>query len=94
MMMSPASRRSPSSSTVLPVMPAGIITQAARGLSSLATNSSIVAAPVAPSAPSSATESGLTSHTTQVWPSRMSRRTMLAPIRPRPIIPSCMAAPY
>jgi hypothetical protein len=24
------------------------------------------------------------------WPARISRRTMFAPMRPRPIIPSCM----
>src|SRR6476661_8108581 len=81
MMMSPASMRLPSSSTDLPVRLAGIITQATLGLSSLATNSSIVAAPVAPSVPSSETDPGLTSHTTHVWPSRMARRTILAPIR-------------
>ena len=46
--------------------------------------------PTAPSATMPATASGLTSNTTQSWPARVKRRTMLAPIRPRPIIPSCM----
>jgi len=32
----------------------------------------------------------LTSYTTHEWPSLVKRRTRLAPIRPRPIIPSCI----
>ena len=36
---------------------------------------------------------GSRSNTTQACPARMSRRTMFAPIRPRPTIPSCIAAP-
>ena len=71
-------------------MPAGIITQATRGLSSAATKSSSVSAPTAPSFSSCATVSALVSYATAVCPSRMIRRTMLAPIRPRPIIPSCI----
>src|SRR5664280_1456448 len=90
MMMSPSSSSSASCSTVEPVMPAGIITHAARGLVSFATNSGNVRAPVAPSASSAVIEASLTSYTTHSWPSPISRRTMLAPIRPRPIIPSCM----
>src|SRR5262245_30275511 len=46
-------------------------------------------APTAPSPASSCTASALRSKTTHSWPSRMRRRTMLAPIRPSPIIPSC-----
>src|SRR5262249_42453648 len=34
-----------------------------------------------------------TSYTTHSWPAFMRRRTMLAPMRPSPIIPSCMACP-
>ena len=71
-------------------MPAGIITQTARGRSSLATKSSGLSAPTAPSPASPATASGFTSYTTHSCPSRINRRTMLAPIRPRPIIPSCI----
>ena len=71
-------------------MPAGIITQAMRGVASFWTNSSSELAPSAPSATNCATVSGLVSKATVVCPSRMTRRTMLAPIRPRPIIPSCM----
>ena len=33
------------------------------------------------------------SQTTHSWPAFMRRRTMFAPIRPRPIIPSCMVPP-
>ena len=85
--MSPAS-----SSTTAPVADAGIITHAARGRSSLATKSARDSVPVAPSPASSATESAPLSYTTQSWPSRMSRRTSPAPIRPRPTIPSCAIA--
>ena len=64
MMMSPSSRSAATWSTIRPVMPAGIITQTARGFSSLLTNSSSVVPPVAPSPSSCATDSGLTSKTT------------------------------
>ena len=40
-----------------------------------------------------ATAAGSGSHTTHSCPSRISRRTMFAPIRPRPIIPSCIVTP-
>ena len=62
----------------------------ARGFCNFCTNSSSEFAPVAPSPESCFTLSGLRSYTTQVWPFLWSRRTMLAPIRPRPIIPSCI----
>src|SRR5664279_1563651 len=74
-------------------MPAGIITHATRGLSSLATKSASSVVPRAPSFLSSATESALVSNATPVWPSRMTRRKIFAPIRPRPIIPSCISVP-
>ena len=45
-------------------------------------------APLVPSA--SSTLAGCESKTTQACPPRIRRRTMLPPIRPRPIIPSCM----
>ena len=90
MTMSPSSSSPANCSTVCPVSPAGIITQATRGLVSFPTNSSSVGAPTAPSASSFLIESGNTSYTTQSWPSRIRRRTMLAPIRPSPIIPSCI----
>ena len=49
--------------------------------------------PRAPSPSSSFTASALTSYPTHSWPLRIKRRTRLAPIRPRPIIPSCIASP-
>src|SRR5215204_7014251 len=47
-------------------------------------------APIAPSSTSAFTASGLRSLTTHSWPPRRRRRTMLAPMRPRPIIPICI----
>src|SRR3954462_1292944 len=94
MMMSPSSMSAARSLTVSPAYAAGTITHAARGLSSLLTNSSSVVAPVAPSDSSCFTDSSLRSKATQSCPSRMRRRTRLAPIRPRPTIPNCMARRY
>jgi hypothetical protein len=71
---------------------AGTISQTERGGFSFATKSSSEAAPAAPSAASPRTVSALRSHTTHSWPARMRRRTMFAPMRPRPIIPSCIGA--
>src|SRR5882724_2350699 len=70
----------------------GCITQAVRGFSSLLTKSSRELAPAAPSAASAATDLGSLSYTTAVCPFFISRRTMLPPIRPRPIMPSCILA--
>ena len=61
MMMSPGSIFLASSITVSPVNAAGTITHAARGLLSLARNSSSVSPPVAPSPSSSVIASLLTS---------------------------------
>ena len=47
--------------------------------------------PRAPSFASAFTASGERSNATHSWPPRCSRRTMLAPMRPSPIIPSCIA---
>ena len=70
---------------------AGTMRQTARGLASFFTNSATGDAPVAPSLTSVSTAWGERSYTTHVCPLRMRRRTMLPPIRPRPIIPNCMA---
>ena len=62
MIVSPGSIACASSAIVRSVIsPAGTITQAVRGLSSLATKSAIESAPCAPSAASAATASELTS---------------------------------
>src|SRR5262245_55141485 len=90
MTVSPASNRLPRSSTTLSVTPAGTMIQAARGGASFSMNSSIERAPVAPSASSRSTGSGERLVTTMSWPAAMRRRTMFAPMRPRPIMPSCI----
>ena len=89
MIASPLSSASPTSATVFSVIsPAGTITQTERGAFSAETRSWTEEAPWAPSPASAATASGLTSKATISWPSRIRRRAMLAPMRPRPTIPS------
>src|SRR5438874_6096083 len=96
MIASPDSMWEARSSTVFSVgAPAGTITQAARGFESFLAKSASEVAPVAPAPASCFTLSGLRSYTTHSWPPFIKRRTMLAPMRPRPIIPSCTArAPF
>ena len=69
---------------------AGTMSHTARGGVRALTNSATDAAPVAPSPASCFTAAWLRSYTTHWCPAFISRRTMFAPIRPRPIIPSCM----
>src|SRR5215471_6739421 len=64
--------------------------QTARGLFSLAIKFPTDLAAIAPSEAIALTLSALKSQTTDSWPARIRRRTILAPIRPRPIIPSCI----
>src|SRR5918995_5269133 len=90
MTMSPGSISSASLSTVPWTNPAGTMIQATRGFSSRATKSSSEVAPTAPSPASCSTMPASTSKTTTSCPSRVRRRERLAPIRPSPIIPSCM----
>ena len=91
MIVSPATMWAASDSMALPVIsPAGTMTHAARGWDSFSTRSATELAPVAPSFSSAVTAAGSTSNTTQVWPSRISRRAMFAPIRPSPTTPSCI----
>src|SRR5450432_185420 len=80
------------SCTVTSTAAAGTINQTARGGFSLAMKSSSEAAPVAPLFAKSLTLSGLLSKTTHSWPPCNRRLTILAPILPRPIIPSCIFA--
>ena len=79
---------------VLSTTAAGTISQTARGFSSFLTRSASEADPTACSAASSLTAFGDMSKTTHSWPPLRSRRTMLAPIRPRPTIPSCMGTSF
>src|SRR5579871_151166 len=93
MIVSPGSIRPASFITVPSVAsPDGTMTHAARGLVSFLTKSSIESAPAAPSFARPFTLSGLRSNTTHSWPARIKRRTMFPPIRPRPIIPSCIVS--
>src|SRR3954452_4715486 len=90
MMMSSASNASASCSTVRPVTDAGTMIQAARGLVSFDAKSASDDEPVAPRSASSLTFGSLWSYTTHSWPSCMRRRTSPLPMRPSPIIPSCI----
>ena len=90
MTMSSGSSSPASSSSTGPVTAAGSISQTARGFSSLATKSASDDAPAAPSSASCFTCAAVWSYTTHWCPSRISRRTRLAPIRPSPTMPSCM----
>src|SRR6202171_4158693 len=95
MMTSPACISFDSASIVASViLPAGSMIQAVRGLSSLLTKSSRAPAPTAPSAAMAATAFGSLSKTTVECPCFISRRTMLPPIRPKPIMPSCIGILY
>src|SRR5512143_834125 len=90
--MSPDSSKGVSVAIAESTAAAGTMSQTARGAASLPTKSASDSAPVACSAESAATACGDLSNTTHSWPPRISRRTMSAPMRPSPIIPSCIAA--
>ena len=72
---------------------AGTINQTARGGVSFATKSASDVDPTAFSLANSLIDFGDMSNTTHWCPFRMTRRAMLAPILPRPIIPSCISVP-
>src|ERR1019366_1615757 len=72
---------------------AGSINHTARGLVSLLAKSFSEDEPTAFSFTNSSTDFGDISKTTHSWPAFMSRRTMLAPILPRPTTPSCIDHP-
>src|SRR5437016_1659274 len=93
MRMSPASRSGSKSAIVLSTTAAGTISHTARGFSSFFTRSGSEAAPTAFSWTNSLTVFGDLSNTTQSCPFLISRRAILAPILPSPIIPSCISAP-
>ena len=69
---------------------AGTISHTARGLASLRTKSASDAAPMALSLASSVTACGDSVEDHTFVATADQRRTMFAPIRPNPIIPSCM----
>ena len=76
---------------VLSTTAAGTINQTALGFSSFVTRSCSEALPTAFSWTNSFTAFGDLLKTTHRWPPLSSRRTMFAPILPRPIIPSCIS---
>src|SRR5262245_26309727 len=90
MMVSPGSSMGDSSPIIASTTAAGTISQIARGRSSLVTRSAREVAPIAFSLTRSLTVLGERSNTTHSCPFFNSRRTMLAPIRPSPTIPSCI----
>jgi hypothetical protein len=94
MITSPFSIKPLSSTTVSSVgFPAGTITQAARGFFNFPTRSFSELAGVAPALANSFTESALRAYTTHSCFPFISRRTMLPPMRPSPIIAICMSCP-
>ena len=92
MTMSPTSSLLVSSCSVASTTPAGTISQTARGLLSFLTKSSSEEEPVAPSRGEllHGIRAAVEDHALD---GRLfaSRRTMLAPILPSPIMPSCIA---
>src|SRR4029077_13632860 len=90
MRMSPFSRNGRRSAMVVSTAAAGTISHTARGGSSFFTKSASEEAPTAFSWVSSCTAFRDLSKTTHWWPPLRSRRTMLAPMRPSPISPSCI----
>src|SRR5260370_30603695 len=90
MRMSPGSRWGKRSAIVLSTTAAGTINHTARGLSSFAANSCSPELPTAVSRTSLSTAFGDISKTTHWRPPFKRRRTMFAPMRPSPTIPSCI----
>src|SRR5829696_3975021 len=88
--VSPRPTRVANAATVDETNAAGTMIHRCRGASSLATRSCNDVAPWKPSASNAATAAGSTSYTTQSCPAFCSLRTMFAPMRPRPIIASCI----
>src|SRR5207237_1159659 len=88
--MSSGSRRDVSPAIVLSTAAAGTINHIALGFRKFLTRSCSEDDPTAFSATSSLTVLGDLSKTTHSWPRLIRRRTMLAPILPKPTIPNCM----
>src|SRR5258705_13913686 len=94
MRMSPFPRSGRRSAMVVSTAAAGPISHPVRGGSSFFTKAASEEAPTAFSWVSSCTAFRDLSKTTPWWPPLTSRRTMLAPMRPSPIIPSCITASF
>src|SRR6185312_6936011 len=90
MMMSPCCIRAARSCRVLSTAAAGTISQATRGGFNFETKSSSDLAPIAPWSVNMLTFAAFISNTTHSCRSCSRRSTILAPILPNPIIPSCI----
>src|ERR1700730_16274108 len=91
MMVSPGSSSAPNCATMLSVIsPAGNMTHTARGFSSRPTSCLRSVLPVIRSPTSALTAAGVRLKTTHRCPLAARRRTMLPPMRPKPIMPSCI----
>src|SRR6266481_5631955 len=90
MRMSPGSNSPASSCSVSSTTAAGTISHTTRGFCSFFTRSRSEVAGIAPSTATCLTESALRANATHCWPALKSRRTILPPILPSPIIPSCI----
>src|SRR5262249_37984144 len=88
--MSSGSRRGDRPAIVLSTTAAGTINQTTLGLRNFLTRSCSDDDPTALSPTSSLTALGDMSKTTHSWPPLIRRRTILAPILPRPTIANCM----
>src|SRR5215470_1027910 len=88
--MSPFSSRGERSAMDVSTTAAGTISHTTLGVSSFFTKSASEEAPTALSRASSCTAFGDLSKTTHWWPPLRSRRTISPPMRPSPIIPSCI----
>src|SRR5215470_18945537 len=88
--MSSGSRRGVRPAIVLSTTAAGTINQTTLGFRNFLTRSCSEEDPTAFSPTSSLTALGDLSKTTHSWPPLIRRRTMLAPILPRPTIPNCI----
>src|SRR5262245_44560174 len=93
MRISSASRCGSRSAIIVSTAAAGTINQTARGFSSFFTKSAREEAPMAFSLTNSSTTCWDLSNTTHWWPPRSRRRTIFAPILPRPIMPICIRTP-
>src|SRR5437763_7758851 len=94
MMTSPAWSRGVSVPISRSTNAAGNINHTWRGGWRCSTNASRLAVPTAPWPARDSTAAGWISKITHSCPARSRRWTMLAPMRPRPIIPSCIQAPF
>src|SRR5262249_28562616 len=93
MRISSASRCGSRSAIIVSTAAAGTIIHTARGFSSFFTKSAREEAPMAFSLTNSSTTCWDLSNTTHWWPPRSRRRTIFAPILPRPIMPICITTP-